>query len=75
MYLQGDRCIYWILWLWGVIVVLAQPGLGFLDKRQQLPVFPPNEEGIHDGFYYTLWSDGNTNGTYTNLSGGSYSLE
>lgn len=59
----------------GAIVTLGQPGHGFLEKRQQLPAFPPNEEGTHDGFHYTLWSDGNTNGTYTNLSGGSYKVD
>ena len=41
-----------------------------LEKRQSTP----NSEGIHDGFYYSWWSDGGASATYTNLPGGSYSI-
>ena len=41
------------------------------EKRQATP----NSEGIHDGFFYSWWSDGASPVNYTNLDGGSYSVE
>ncbi|KAM0248755.1 hypothetical protein ACHAP5_003245 [Fusarium lateritium] len=35
----------------------------------------PNSSGMHDGFYYSWWSDGGADATYTNGAGGSYSME
>ena len=37
----------------------------------------PNSVGLHDGYYYRFWSDGQPNmtATYTNLPGGGYSLQ
>lgn len=49
--------------------VLAAPGL---DKRQNIT---PNEEGIHDGYFFSWWSDGASPVTYTNGPGGSYSVQ
>lgn len=34
----------------------------------------PNSAGFHDGVFYTWWSDGAGNATYTNGPGGSYSV-
>ena len=42
-----------------------------LDKRQNTP----NGQGTHDGFFYSWWSDGASPATYTNLPGGSYSVQ
>lgn len=42
-----------------------------LQKRQATP----NSEGIHDGFFYSWWSDGASPVNYTNLEGGSYRIE
>lgn len=42
-----------------------------IEKRQTTP----NSEGTHDGFFYSWWSDGASPVNYTNLDGGSYSLE
>ncbi|KAH6903116.1 xylanase [Coprinopsis sp. MPI-PUGE-AT-0042] len=35
----------------------------------------PSSEGIHDGFYYSWWSDQQGQALYTNKEGGSYSVE
>ena len=42
-----------------------------LQKRQATP----NSEGTQDGFFYSWWSDGASPVNYTNLAGGSYSIE
>lgn len=49
--------------------VLAAPGE--LVKRQSTP----SSAGYHDGFYYSWWTDGGAQVTYTNLAGGSYSVQ
>ena len=49
--------------------VVAAPSL---FERQQ---GTPNEEGTHDGYFFSWWSDGASPATYTNLAGGSYSVE
>lgn len=43
-----------------------------LTRRQEIT---PNEEGTHDGYFFSWWSDGASPVTYTNLEGGSYSVE
>ena len=48
---------------------LAAPGF---DKRQNIT---PNEEGTHDGYFFSWWSDGASPVTYTNEAGGSYSVQ
>ncbi|SCO81304.1 probable endo-1,4-beta-xylanase B precursor [Fusarium oxysporum] len=35
----------------------------------------PNSSGTNNGFYYSWWSDGGADATYTNGEGGSYSME
>jgi endo-1,4-beta-xylanase len=35
----------------------------------------PNSTGYHNGFYYSWWSDGGSQVTYTNGAGGSYSVQ
>ena len=47
---------------------LAAPGE--LVKRQSTP----SATGTHDGYYYSWWTDGGSQVTYTNLAGGSYSV-
>lgn len=42
-----------------------------LERRQATP----SSQGTHDGFFYSWWSDGASPANYTNLAGGSYSLE
>lgn len=57
----------------GVLAVPAADGTGQafpLEKRQSTP----NSQGTHDGFFYSWWSDGGAPATYTNLSGGRYSV-
>jgi endo-1,4-beta-xylanase len=49
--------------------VVAAPSL---FERQQ---GTPNEEGTHDGYFFSWWSDGASPATYTNGAGGSYSVE
>ena len=34
----------------------------------------PSSTGTHDGYYYSWWTDGGSDVTYTNLAGGSYSV-
>lgn len=43
-----------------------------LSTRQNIT---PNGEGTHGGYFYSWWSDGASPVTYTNLDGGSYSVE
>lgn len=53
---------------------IAAPSTGTsnaLKKRQSTP----NSEGWHDDFYYSWWSDGGAQATYTNLAGGSYEIQ
>lgn len=47
---------------------LAAPGE--LIARQSTP----SSTGYHDGYYYSWWTDGGSQVTYTNLAGGSYSV-
>jgi len=35
----------------------------------------PNSNGRHDGYYYSWWTDGGSQVTYTNLENGKYSVE
>jgi endo-1,4-beta-xylanase len=56
--------------------VVAAPGLfndtaPGLDKRQ----VTPNQEGTHNGYFFSWWSDGASPVTYTNGPGGSYSVQ
>ena len=37
-------------------------------------VITPTQQGIHDGYYYTWWTDGVHNATYTNEPGGQYTV-
>lgn len=50
--------------------VIASPAMS-LNKRQ----VTPNEEGVHDGYFFSWWSDGQSPVTYTNGPGGSYSVQ
>lgn len=34
----------------------------------------PSSTGVHNGYYYSWWTDGGSQVTYTNLAGGSYSV-
>ncbi|KAF5023620.1 hypothetical protein F66182_4322 [Fusarium sp. NRRL 66182] len=34
----------------------------------------PSSQGTHDGFFYSWWTDGGADVTYTNLAGGKYSV-
>lgn len=34
----------------------------------------PSSTGTHNGFYYSWWTDGGSDVTYTNLEGGTYSV-
>jgi endo-1,4-beta-xylanase len=34
----------------------------------------PSSTGTHNGFYYSFWTDGGSDVTYTNGAGGSYSV-
>lgn len=43
-----------------------------LSRRQNIT---PNEEGTHNGYFFSWWSDGASPVTYTNLEGGSYSVD
>ncbi|EQC26298.1 endo-1,4-beta-xylanase [Saprolegnia diclina VS20] len=35
----------------------------------------PNSSGTNNGFYYSMWSDGVSDVTYTNQAGGAYSVK
>jgi len=45
-----------------------------VDNESSNLAVTPNSYGVHDGYYYQFWSDGQPNATYTNLPGG-YSLQ
>ena len=42
--------------------------------ERQYPATPIGE-GVHDGYFYQWWSDGQGPATYKNLPGGSYSVD
>lgn len=54
--------------------VSATPAASPMDLMRRQGV-TPNEEGTHDGYFFSWWSDGASPVTYTNLEGGSYSVE
>ncbi|KAJ6262474.1 hypothetical protein Dda_3282 [Drechslerella dactyloides] len=55
---------------------LAAPAPGYSPWDRSL--FPragtPSSTGTHDGYYYSWWTDGGSQVTYTNLAGGAYSV-
>lgn len=50
--------------------VLAGPTGGPFDKRAGTP----SATGTHNGYYYSWWTDGGSDVTYTNGPGGQYSV-
>lgn len=42
-----------------------------LDKRQSTP----SATGFHNGYYFSWWTDGGSQVTYTNGAGGQYSVK
>ncbi|KAK4164296.1 endo-1,4-beta-xylanase I precursor [Cladorrhinum sp. PSN259] len=58
--------------------VLTNPISSDLSRRQiQSPddvILTTSSQGIHDGYYYSWWTDGVHKATYTNLPGGAYSV-
>lgn len=55
-----------------ILGVLASPtGSGeLLQKRAGTP----SSTGTNNGYYYSWWTDGGSDVTYTNLDGGEYSV-
>ncbi|KAF1993381.1 glycoside hydrolase family 11 protein [Amniculicola lignicola CBS 123094] len=52
---------------------LAKRSPGTVIKARQKGT--PNATGTHNGFYFSWWSDGGSDVTYTNGAGGSYSVK
>ncbi|KAI1379696.1 glycoside hydrolase family 11 protein [Hypoxylon crocopeplum] len=56
-------------------VVFASPlnitEFNLLDKRQSTP----SATGFHNGYYFSWWTDGGSQVTYTNEAGGKYSVK
>ncbi|KAF4830028.1 Endo-1,4-beta-xylanase A [Colletotrichum tropicale] len=50
--------------------VIASPTGSDISKRQSTP----SSTGYHNGYYYSWWTDGGSQVTYTNGAGGSYSV-
>lgn len=50
---------------------LATRSLGALTARAGTP----SSQGTHNGCFYSWWTDGGAQATYTNGKGGSYSVE
>ncbi|KAM0558000.1 hypothetical protein ACHAPJ_005166 [Fusarium lateritium] len=50
---------------------LSAPSEQLFSKRAGTP----SSQGTHDGFFYSWWSDGASDATYTNGPGGQYSIE
>lgn len=55
--------------------VVATPAASPMDLMRRQGNITPNEEGTHDGYFFSWWSDGASPVTYTNLDGGSYSVD
>jgi endo-1,4-beta-xylanase len=51
--------------------VLAAPAA---DPAELEPRLSPRGEGTHNGYFYSFWTDGGSQVTYTNGAGGSYSV-
>ncbi|KAJ8516254.1 hypothetical protein ONZ45_g6416 [Pleurotus djamor] len=60
-----------------VTVTAALSTLAFPSNSTELyrRAATPNSQGTHSGFFYSWWSDGQGDVTYTNLNGGQYSVE
>ncbi|KAF5532155.1 endo-1 4-beta-xylanase [Fusarium phyllophilum] len=54
---------------------LAAPSKEGLFSKITKRAGTPNSSGTNNGFYYSWWSDGGADATYTNGEGGSYSME
>ncbi|KAJ0384019.1 hypothetical protein COL922a_009280 [Colletotrichum nupharicola] len=52
------------------VSVIASPTGSDVVKRQSTP----SSTGYHNGYYYSRWTDGGSQVTYTNGAGGSYSV-
>ena len=50
--------------------VLGGPTPDLMDKRAGTP----SATGTHNGYYYSWWTDGGSDVTYTNGPGGQYSV-
>nr|CDS82491.1 glycoside hydrolase family 11 enzyme [uncultured eukaryote] len=69
---------------WKSLVCLALATVGAyaadaVEKREEPPTLvaragTPSSTGTHNGFYYSFWTDGAGDITYTNGAGGSYSV-
>ncbi|EPS43164.1 hypothetical protein H072_2960 [Dactylellina haptotyla CBS 200.50] len=53
---------------------LAAPGTSLFEKSLFPRAGTPSSTGTHDGYYYSWWTDGGSQVTYTNLAGGAYSV-
>lgn len=54
-----------------ILGVLASPtGSGELLQKRATP----SSTGTNNGYYYSWWTDGGSDVTYTNLDGGEYSV-
>ncbi|KAK1499480.1 glycosyl hydrolase family 11 [Colletotrichum cuscutae] len=53
-----------------VFGAIASPTGELMEKRQSTP----SSTGYHNGYYYSWWTDGGSQVTYTNGAGGSYSV-
>jgi len=57
-----------------IIGALAAPGQSLFEKS----LFPrggtPSATGTNNGYYFSWWTDGGAQATYTNLAGGAYSI-
>lgn len=56
----------------GVFAAPTSDALLELFKRQQIT---QSETGTNNGYYYSFWTDGGGQVTYTNGDGGSYSVD
>jgi len=55
--------------VWSAPNEITKRGPGLLVERST-----PSSTGTNNGYYYSFWTDGGSDVTYTNGAGGSYSV-
>ncbi|KAL2889872.1 glycosyl hydrolase family 11 [Ceratocystis lukuohia] len=56
-------------------VTIPDPAVNVTETELMKRAGTPNSSGMHDGYFYSWWSDGGADATYTNGKNGAYSIK